>query len=118
MNGGKSLPEETGHLLRACWNLAKCLFSLQGKNTEQTLVDEELLRSAVNLYSPRASDFRDEMNQQSVKKSVEQRKHRMRRVVCKHKLTWDRTANHCWHKKRCVQSVGLIQSNFYAFVLH
>jgi hypothetical protein len=48
MKGRTSLPEETDQLLRACWNLAECLFSLRQKTREQQPVDEELLSSAVH----------------------------------------------------------------------
>jgi hypothetical protein len=42
-----SLPEETDHLLRACWTLAEMLFSLRQNNRDGKPVDEELLGSAV-----------------------------------------------------------------------
>jgi hypothetical protein len=48
MKGQTSLPEEADQLLRACWNLAECLFSLRQKTREQKPVDEELLSTAVN----------------------------------------------------------------------
>jgi hypothetical protein len=62
MKGRTSLP--AGQLLRACWNLAECFFSLRQKNREQKPVDKELLRSAVNacweLYNLfHESDFRN-----------------------------------------------------------
>jgi hypothetical protein len=59
MKDQTSLPEETDHLLRACWGLAESLFSLRQMNRQNSSDTEELLSSAVEACLELCDLFRE-----------------------------------------------------------
>jgi hypothetical protein len=54
-----SLPEDTDHLLSACWNLAECFFTFRERQLEKRQVDEETLSSTVQACWDLSDMFRE-----------------------------------------------------------
>jgi hypothetical protein len=54
-----ALPDDTDHLLSACWNLAECFFTFRDRQLDKRQVDEETLSSTVQACWDLSDMFRE-----------------------------------------------------------